>query len=199
MSNGLMLGGEMDSGLMEGGQMHARREAREIVRFYMRTVQDKTATEQAGCPKHKSVEYVEIRIPGDNRQVVDRPVRDSDKAQYRDAYMRFQAGEKEQVVGTALEDWPPIAKHVVEDLRALRIRTVEQLAAVSDGQLHALGMGGRALRDQAKAYLELAAGGAPISRLTAELEDLRKELAAEKARNEEFRKERERERAGKVK
>lgn len=176
MSSSVMLGGDMPQDLFSGGGAPAPRLHGEAVRFFMRTVVDQVATLAAGCPKHKSAEYIEIRVPGDKTNVVERAVRPNDTVLYAHAYAAFKAGDKEQVVGTALEHWPPAAAHVVEDLKHLKIRTVEQLAAVSDANLPALGIGGRSLRDQALAWLELAKGGEPIARMTAENEALRQRI-----------------------
>ena len=64
---------------------------------------------------------------------------------------------KEAVTGTPLEAWPVITRSQVEELKHFRVRTVEDLAALSDAAT-ASGMGLQSLKQKAKAFLEAAAG-----------------------------------------
>jgi len=79
--------------------------------------------------------------------------------------------------GTPLKEWPRISKGLAATLAAIGVFTVEQVSAISDANLTALGMGGRELRDQAAAFLEQAKGSEDTSKLVAE-------LAAMKAENQ---------------
>lgn len=175
----LMLGDDMSAELLSGGVPPRGNGLKgEVARFYMRTVPDPEKSAEAGRPVHTSKEYVEIRIPGDKTLTVDVPVNDTHKRRFSAGYAAFKAGDKEQVVGTPLSVWPRISAPQVEDLKHMKIRTVEELAAVSDGNLEALGRGWRSLRDEAKAWLEAAAGTAPISKLQAEIAQKDERLAA---------------------
>ena len=60
-------------------------------------------------------------------------------------------------------------------LKDLGIKTVEALAALSDTNLTFLG--GRMYREKARLYLDQATGGAAVSRVVAENETMKLELA----------------------
>lgn len=186
MSAGVMLGGAVDESLFVGGHTPAPRVNGEVAFFYLKTVKDPARSADAGRPIHASVEYIKIRVPG-SRDEVDRPSRPEDYTRFSPAYAAFKAGDKEQVTGTPLKVWPRISEPQVEDLRHLKIYTVEQLASVADSNLQALGPGGRSLRDEAKAFLELAAGAAPLSRMQAALDKRDEEVAALRQQVEDLR------------
>jgi hypothetical protein len=177
MQSAVMLGG-IDDGLLSGGGPPPPRTSGEAVKFYKRAVKDEALSAENGRPVHVDREYITIQIPGDKTNVVDRPVMERDTRAYAQQYAAFKAGDSEQVVGTPLSQWPRISAAQVEDLKFFKVRTVEELAATSDNHLGALGIDGRRLRDEAKAWLEAAKGTAPIAKLQAQLEARDNELAA---------------------
>lgn len=140
-----------------------------FIRFYNRTVKDEAASAAAGRVVHKTVAYIEKRTPGDKTNEVHRPARPEDKAEFPRQWASFEAGDREQVTGTPLSIWPYLNEARVADLLAVRIRTVEELAAVTDTHLQSLGLDGRRLRDAAQAWLEAAKGMSPVSKLQAEM------------------------------
>lgn len=157
-----------------------RRDAAEksvYVKFYVRPVQDEAASAKEGRPIYRDREYVEIRTPGDQNNVIQRPVSDMDRQRFRAAYAQFKDGHGEQVVGTPLVEAPWITRSQVEELSHLRIRTVEHLAAVNDDTCTRV-PGLYTLRDKAKAMIEKAAGDAPVLAVQAENEKLKNELEA---------------------
>jgi hypothetical protein len=79
-------------------------------------------------------------------------------------YKRMEQGD--DFGGTPLKMWPRIDRGLAATLAGAHIHTVEALAQVSDGNLGNLGLGGRELREQAKAFLLAAEGGAEVSQLT---------------------------------
>lgn len=188
MQSEVMLGGVIDEGLLSGSTGPVPRVKGEVIRFYNRTVPDANKSTSEGRPVHASRPYIEIRVPGDRTNVVDRPVTEADKQRFAHHWLQFQAGNTEQVVGTPLEMWPRISAPQVEDLKHFRVRTVEQLSEISDNHLQALGPDGRALRDEAKAWLEAAKGTAPIARLQAALGARDNEIAALKQQVESLQK-----------
>jgi hypothetical protein len=153
-------------------------------RFTWETVEDEVASAEAGRPIYKQREFIEIIVPGDPDNRPKRAVRDGDAKMYPAAWKAFQAAQVEVTVGTPLEVWPLMTRSAVLELAHFRIRTVEQLAEVPDSGLEALGPHG-ALRAQARDWLALAGGVAPLHAARAEAEALRKEveeLRAEKAK-----------------
>jgi hypothetical protein len=91
----------------------------------------------------------------------------------------FRASKEQTPDGTPIEMWPPLDKKRVFELKAMKIFTVEQIAAVKDTDLQsALGLDGRKMRDQAVAFLNPAASTIQVSKLSRENEDLKHQMAA---------------------
>ena len=80
-----------------------------------------------------------------------------------------------------LQALPGMTPATVKNLKHMGVSSVEQLAAVTDGNLPALGMGARGLRDQAVAYLARANEVAALRKSEAENQKLREEIDALKA------------------
>lgn len=164
-----------------------RREAADksvYVKFYMRPVINQDKSNKEGRPIYEDREYLEIRTPGNQTNVVQRPVTDMDRQRFRQAYQSFKAGNEEQVVGTPLVEVPWITRSIVEELSHLRIRTLEHLAGVNDdvcGRIPGL----YSLKEKAQAAIQQATNQAPIVELQARNESLVQELAALKQTVEE--------------
>jgi len=148
-----------------------------FVKFYIRPFQDEAKSIEEGRPIFKDKEYVEIRTPGNQTNIVQRPVTDMDKQRFRAAYAAFKAGDAEQIIGTPLTETPWITRSQVEELAYLRIRTLEQLANVGDDVCTRL-PGMFKLKQRAQAALERAEKTAPFIAMQKENEDLRNKLAA---------------------
>lgn len=101
---------------------------------------------------------------------------------FPDQYRAFMAGEVQIASGTPLSELPFMTQGKRLELKAINILTAEALAAVDGGALKMLGIGGRALKEQAQAYLDSAAGTADVSKMAAENADLRERLAALEAK-----------------
>lgn len=105
--------------------------------------------------------FVRIMIPGDKNTIIEQPVKEDHKKRFPRQWLYFQMSQENPdapEVGTTIESWhldakDEIGKAQVEELRILKFRTVEQIAAASDNQLQRIGMGGVSLREKAKAYL----------------------------------------------
>lgn len=154
------------------------------IRFYIVPKQDDAASAEAGRPIFVDKEYVEIIAAGNANNIIRRPVRDEDKRRFRSSYERFRAGDLEQLVGTPLTEISWLTRSQVEELMYHKVRTVEQLAEISD-QFCTSAPGLYELKRKAKAYVESADGEAKFTGLYAELEALRKELAAMQAERDQ--------------
>lgn len=133
-------------------------------RFHMQARKDEKASSAAGRPIFTDVEYVEIHVPGDKLNIIHRPARPKDKKRFAGAYRAFKAGQEQGVAGTPLAEWPQVTRSQVEELKYHGVHTVEQLAAVTDGNVQNIGPI-LALRAKAQAYLEAARVGAPSAAL----------------------------------
>lgn len=102
---------------------------------------------------------------------------------YREAYRAWKEGRELPISGTPIRNWPiptPSQRKLCEDAH---VQTVEQLASANEETIALLGMGGRALCQRAKDYLE-AKGDA--GKLSAEMEILRRNNEDLKATNVEL-------------
>lgn len=146
------------------------------VAFDTKPVENKEASREAGCVKYRDVEYVHLLNPGDRNSHVHRPVRDADRERFAKQYEHWKKGLETPLEGIPLESWAGCSKSQVEEMRHRHVRTVEQLASMSDANAKALGLGYPELRTRARDFLEAAKGEAPLLALRAENSDLRAEV-----------------------
>lgn len=147
-----------------------------LVVFYMGIVQDEAASAEQGRPIFRDTEMVRIFTPGDKSNVIDRPVRSTDKQRFAQAYAAFKngGGEEEQVIGTPLKEWPAVGRAMAEELRHLGIRTVEAVAEVRDDVcMRVPGLTG--LKQAAQVWLDKAKATAVATKSAKEMEALRNE------------------------
>jgi hypothetical protein len=163
-----------------------------VPRFFVHTTPDAKATKEAGRPMFKDMECVEIRMAANKQTVAVFPAHDTWKwdeidgirqpityaMRFPDQYKRFKANEAQAMSGTPLEELPFLTQAKRSELKALSIYTAEALASLDGSPLKQLGMGGRELKNQAEAYLNRATDSAAVTRLAAEVEQLRAALAA---------------------
>ena len=142
-----------------------------VPRFYMAAEKNEYQSNQQGRPVFDSVEMVEMIIMGDNKNRPVQRVADEHRDRWPQFYAKFKAGQEQSADGTPLEQWPMVTVGQVFELKAARITTVEQLAAVVDSALPNLGMGARTLRDNAIAWLDRSKGTAEVSKLIKRAED----------------------------
>ena len=150
-------------------------------------VKDLYVVSPAGRPIYVDREYITKIIPGDKDNIPIRPVRPEDVEAYREKYNRFKSGHAQATTGTPLEQWPGVTRAQVKELAFFHVRTVEQLASVSDANLSKIGTY-MALRKKAQDWLATARGSAPIEAARAETKQVRDELSEVKRQLEEMRK-----------
>jgi hypothetical protein len=144
-------------------------------RFFMEAVQNKSLSEKEGRPIFEDKEFVELKQPGDKHWSFICEVNDPNQnipQRFPDQYAAFKRGEQRAAVGTPLEQWPPLTKSRVAELKACNILTVEEYAGVPDNVLSRLGIGAREEREQARAWLEAAKGGAANNAMAARIAQL---------------------------
>lgn len=139
------------------------------VQYYMGLIKDEDESERAGRPIYKDVECIRIFNSKDN--IIDRPVRDTDKARWPRAYAVWkQSGASTPgATGTRLEHWPQLSRAQAEEFKYFKIFTVEQLAEIPDSVAHNF-MGIQKYKALARAYVEAAKGEVPLLKMRAELE-----------------------------
>lgn len=147
-----------------------------------------------GRPIFDNLEVVEIRFAGDRQKVsvfpahavsanvdqADGTTREVTYAErFSQQYQQFRKeGGSQTVSGTPLDELPFLTQAQRSELRGFNIYTAEMLSSLDGASLKALGMGGREMKNQAEAYLQAAADTSVETRLAAENEALRAQLAA---------------------
>lgn len=156
-------------------QMAQQREMdkRLLVRFYIKPLEDKTATEKEGRPMFNEVEYIEIRIPGHRDPQVARPATYSDKQRFPEHYEAWKKRAEMPTEGTPLAEWPQISRTQVEELSFLHVKTVEQLSDIADVAISTV-RGGLMLKERAQKWLQAS----EKTELIAEKEAMQKQMAA---------------------
>ena len=164
-----------------------------LLRFFYDSEKNEVASDKSGRAIFDTVLRVDVITPGQKsstprfeiervfsdmtREVtgINVPYKRSYKYAELEEYVeRFRRQEEQHDLGgTPLKMWPRIDRGLQATLFAANIFTVEALAEVSDTNLAYIGMGARDLREQAKAWLALAADGAETSALVAEVADLK--------------------------
>ena len=164
-------------GEVRNGQriMHSNAGDQELmVEFYIDPVDD--------------VEKCKIGIPGDSKfqPVFVASETWQDGITYAERfslqYADFKA-DKEQLAGqTRLSDVPWLDQGMIDGLRGKSIRTVEQLAAVTDGNLDKIGLGARGLRQKAIDHVEQAEKAAAFDEQSEKFKALEEQNRALEAR-----------------
>lgn len=150
------------------------------VRFFMRPRIDPVESQKANRPIYRDVPHIEIMIPGDKNNIVTAEVWDQHIQRFPTHWAQFQAGIKDQVVGTPLRAAPFLTEAQVEELAYFKLRTIEQLADLADNAMTF--MGARELKNAARKYIDMTTGaGALLARIAA-LETKLAETAVPEAR-----------------
>lgn len=143
-------------------------DAKLYVEFYRSPFLLSGKSREAGRAIYEERDCVRIHVPGDKSTVIDRPLTDQDKQRFADRYAKWKAGQAESVIGTPLVALPGMTPAKVEEYKFFKLVTVEQMAEANDS-LGAKFMSFHEDKRRAKAFLEVAAGNAPIERMNTEL------------------------------
>lgn len=155
---------DSDSGFMA---THTKTQ-QNYAKFYIQPVLNKNKTKAEGRDIYEDRVYILILCPGQTKTEVRRPMQELDKREYPQAWMDFQAGNKEpQVTGTPIE-YLGLSPSRAKELRAVNIYTVEQMASCADTNARAVGMDFHALKNKAAAY---------VTKNSPEVEELRRKVA----------------------
>lgn len=91
---------------------------------------------------------------------------------YKKSYQRWKEGQEIPIEGTPIKTWPILAPSQVSNLLHLNIRTVEDLATLTDEGVKRIGMGGVELKQKAKNWL---AAAQDKGKLTQEMSSMQKQ------------------------
>jgi coenzyme F420-reducing hydrogenase alpha subunit len=162
-----------------------------VLRFYWEARKNEFRSTAEGRPIFDKSLYVEIITPGSRDST---PVKEvmreyaegtnlpprKDQSLF-DKYKEYiedfiNDADNPDLMGTSLSSWSALDITQIASLKANRIYTVEALASLPDGRLSTLGMGGRALRDRAKAFIDSANGSYEAEKNAARIVELEDEL-----------------------
>lgn len=124
--------------------------------FYRRPLKDSFRSEKEGRAIYYDADFVRIEIPGESKLRPDRAVTDEDKKRWPKSWEAYQQGLAQPLMGTPIEEWPPLSPSQVETFKAAGIRTIEDIAALNDSGVGMLGPNGYKIRDAAKRHLQPA-------------------------------------------
>lgn len=156
------------------------------ITFDRRPVENVTRSQAENRAIFEDVDFVTVYTPGSSNTIVhkvdewwsklDQQVRigaipSQYVDEYKKAYESWESGKEPTVDGTHLSEWTKITRSQAEMWNRVHVRTVEELATANEQTCDAFGMGARAMRDEARLWLESATGNETIK---AELEEMRK-------------------------
>lgn len=155
--------------LVKADQPRFGADNRLYVEFYRAPFLHAGKSQAEGRAVYEERDCIRIHVPGDKLTVIDRPLDEIDRVRFADRYAKWKAGQAEAVVGTPLSALPGMTPAKVEEYKYFKVVTVEQLAQAPDG-LGQKFMGFQQDKQRAKAFLDVAAGNAPIEKLQGEID-----------------------------
>jgi hypothetical protein len=127
------------------------------------------------------VDFVHIQQPGE-RDYVERPVRPDDRIRFPRHWAAYQEQREPEEAGTPLGILFPRDPDIVANFAFLKIRTVEQLAALTAQAQANVGMGAVQYVQKAKEFMEAASSYSGVHKIACELESAKEENEQLKAR-----------------
>jgi len=146
-----------------------------IIYFYDKEERSERLSTEQGRPIFVSKTYIHKSTPGDSNVVIERPVRDQDKADFAREWQLYEQKQSTKVQGTPLDAMPWLDRLQCAEIKALNIHTVEQLidlAGVHQSKI----MGYQDLKRKAESYLKVASDTALLEKKEAEAKQAREEV-----------------------
>lgn len=154
--------------------------------FKMIPQEDRAASEESGHYVSKDVCFAVI-TPQGSKDKIERNADEwikyiTDQAKegrfpqewvsgYKHALAEYREGREVPESGTPIVNWPALSEAQRENILRANIRTVEDLANANEAACAEIGMGARALKQQAQAWLDASEG---VGKTAAELGKLRR-------------------------
>ncbi len=165
--------------------------------FEWAAVKDDAASTKEGRPVFDQVLRATVVSPGQTKSsaafILRRKYPDGSIKTYHHAQKfarqieQFERSENTpEMIGTPLSELSFLDHGQRATLKAFNVHTAEALGNLSDTALGGMGIGMRALRDKAKAYIDHAAGAAPLNRLADENAKLRAEYDTLRANHDDL-------------
>jgi hypothetical protein len=170
MNNSVVIDGQART-IQDDGMVRFHTDQQMNVLFYKKAVIDPIESRERGRTWTRAVDYVKIQQPGE-RDYVDRPARDDDKARWPQLWARYEQGQKQAPQGTPIDILFPQNPEIPANLHTLGVHTIEQCAGLTEHGAQTIGIGATMWRNKAKEFLSCANGGAGYGRLKAENDKL---------------------------
>ena len=155
-----------------------------LVKFFFKAMLDKEKSTEQQRAVYKDRLYISITIPGSREDTV-RVAHAGDLDRFPEHYARFKNRVEEPTEGTPLKEWPMITRSLAEELSFLNIKTVEQLAGMTDTHAGKF-MSGYQLKQDAKQWLERTKKDVTAGKLQTELAQRDETIAKMQAQIEEL-------------
>lgn len=153
----------------------APQKASSYVSFVARSIIQGFQSEQQGRPVYAKRDFIRIQHPGE-RDCVEREATDYDKQLYARQWVAYETSSEQVPDGTPLSVIFPSNPDIVDNLRAIKFFTAEQVANATDAQLQGAGIGGLQIRQKCKAFIESANRGVPVHQFEQEKRDMQSKI-----------------------
>lgn len=176
------------------------------VRFETKVLPDPVRTKADGVQRFKNQDFAITTVPGDTKSNhIDKieaffekktqemragRIRPQWLEDWKRDYKRYQEGQEIPVDGTPIHGWKLLTGAQQEELIRMNVRTVENLANLTDDGIRNFGMGAIELKRRAKAWLEQneskETGALKLAELSRENDSLRDQVLALASKVEEL-------------
>lgn len=146
--------------------------------FFVSTEEDGAATEKAGALRTRDMECVKIVTAGDMLSAATQPVDENIRRRWPNEYSAWKTqNTNDHVEGTRIEEWPLAPKGIIMELKAIGIRSVEDLGSVADANIARVS-DGMIWKRKAQGWLESSKKHGAAARLAAENQRLSDQILA---------------------
>lgn len=160
-----------------GGAQFAGPDKASWVVFYKGSRHNEFESKAQGKPIFDAVDFIKVHHPGEPSNIYNQPVRpDIDPYMWPKEWDAYKRGKTDDTSGTPLSVLFPANPELVDHLKALHIRTVQQLAGLSDSALQGVQFG-RELMNKAKAYLDISEKGKEFHEVNLKIEQQAAQIA----------------------
>ena len=151
-----------------------------LVTFTSNAVLNKLKSYHAGSPKYDDMDFITILIPGNKDLTYHGPVTDFHEWRFPREYEAYKAGKDHVDGGTPLSHWPEVTPAQIKELDYFGVRTVEQIANLSDSSSGVL-RGFYSMKERARVFLDVAAKNNAAGLLNMQLQEQEAKHADEMA------------------
>ena len=146
-----------------------------FVTFFTEAVQNESRTIDEGRPIFDDIDMIKIMYPGQRDTTVG-IAHMGYQQRFPRQWAQYKARQTQTISGTPLSSATWLSKGQVAELNSVNIHSVEQLAGMPDNVAVKF-MNHHQLKQQAQAFLDAAAGNAPLLRMQAELSKRDEQIA----------------------